>query len=525
MYVRRWDIPPELVSGFFSFWNKNENLKNQGFSVKKEDSGWVLREWKRFKSDFSNIGKYETSDKYKIPDKTSFEILPIKDPSGLRDWQPKVVEKLCAVIRKYGSAIDGSDMGTGKTFCAVAVARELGLKIGIVCPKAVITSWERAIKDHFKMKPEFIINYEGLRTGKYKNIGTWEYPKKNSNIKNFIWNVPDPKNTLIIFDEAHKIKSWNSQVGEISVEAYKAGYKILCLSATSAVKPTELRVIGKILKLHEGKLKEFEKFLEYYGCEKGRYGWNCSPHPDALKRLHFEMFVERGTRIKKEEIPSFPDCDLTAEAFSLDDKSTSEFNDIYFQMEKELSELEEIQKKERRRGSNHLVSELRSRQKMELLKVPIFLELVEDALEAGMSVALFLNFTETINALSKLLDTNCIISGENVNDRQKNIDDFQSDKSRVILVNIKAGGAGVSLHDLNGNHPRLALISPPLSAVDLKQSTGRIWRSGAKTKAIQKIIFVANSPEEKVCNSLKNKLENMDMINDGDLVSKRIFNE
>ena len=93
--------------------------------------------------------------------------------------------------------------------------------------------------------------------------------------------------------------------------------------------------------------------------------------------------------------------------------------------------------------------------------------------------------------------------------------------NRIILVNIAAGGAGLNLHDLNGNFPRLALICPSYSAVLMRQSTGRIWRDSAKTKSIQKIVFVANTVEEEVCKSVNQKLENLDLLNDGDLIYAR----
>ena len=114
--------------------------------------------------------------------------------------------------------------------------------------------------------------------------------------------------------------------------------------------------------------------------------------------------------------------------------------------------------------------------------------------------------------------------GENKGDeRERNIEDFQSDKQRIILVNVKAGGSGLSLHDLNGTYPRIALISPTPSAVDLRQALGRIHRDGAKSKALQKIIFVANTEEEDTCERVKLKLEHLDTINDGDVMIGTYF--
>jgi superfamily II DNA or RNA helicase len=188
-------------------------------------------------------------------------------------------------------------------------------------------------------------------------------------------------------------------------------------------------------------------------------------------------------------------------------------------MEKELKKLQIQCKNTKEYQVNAMVVMLRARQKAELIKVPLFVEMVEDALEDGMSVAIFVNFSDTVRALSKRLDTSCVVWGEKKGDeRDRNIVDFQSDKKRVIIINVKAGGSGLSLHDLNGNYPRIALLSPTPSAVDLRQALGRVWREGGKTKALQKIIFVANTVEEEVCDKVKLKLQSLDTINDGDLL-------
>jgi superfamily II DNA or RNA helicase len=82
---------------------------------------------------------------------------------------------------------------------------------------------------------------------------------------------------------------------------------------------------------------------------------------------------------------------------------------------------------------------------------------------------------------------------------------------------VQSGGGGLSLHDLYGGHPRLALISPSHSPVNMRQVVGRIWRDDAKTKGIQKLVCVANSVEENVYYSVIGKLNNLDLLNDGDL--------
>jgi len=51
----------------------------------------------------------------------------------------------------------------------------------------------------------------------------------------------------------------------------------------------------------------------------------------------------------------------------------------------------------------------------------------------------------------------------------------------------------------------------------MRQSMGRIWRDGSKSKSIQKIVFVSGTIEENVCNTVNQKLTNLDLLNDGDL--------
>ena len=159
----------------------------------------------------------------------------------------------------------------------------------------------------------------------------------------------------------------------------------------------------------------------------------------------------------------------------MDKTDTQQITQVFFEMKAELEKLNKVAKTQKEKQANQLVVQLRARQKCELIKVPLFVELAEEAMENGMSIVLFMNFKDSIDALAERLKTKCIIDGRNKpKERQANIDAFQKDKKRVIIVNAQAGGAGISLHDLNGKYPRMALISPSYSAIILKQCLGRV---------------------------------------------------
>lgn len=92
-----------------------------------------------------------------------------------------------------------------------------------------------------------------------------------------------------------------------------------------------------------------------------------------------------------------------------------------------------------------------------------------------------------------------------------------------MLSMISAGGVGISLHDQTGDAPRVSIISPGFSAVELRQALGRIHRSGGKSPARQYIVFAGGTIEDSVRNAVRNKLNKLDLLNDGDM-SDSIFN-
>lgn len=510
-YVREWVIPLQYRSQFFSYWKANRfTLKDKGYGVLKRDEDWVLLETKEQISQFKN----KKIDNVEEPLKP-LVVEELNNKDGLRPWQIDSVAKIVASIKKWGAAVDGSDVGVGKTYVACGVARELNMDILIVCPKAVKESWKRVIKNHFKMwgKCTGIVNYETLRMGRTDSLIASYVKRRDTRRKEFVWKIP--KDTLIVWDEAQKLKNFKTKNSETCISALKQGYKMLFCSATIATNPLELRTVGQGIKLFNGN-KQYYDWVYRHGVVKGRFGLEFVGGKKSLIKLHEDIFNNRGVRLSRDTIPNFPESQITAECYEMDKENVDKINSVYEEMRLELLKIEKVAKKDK--GQTEMTAILRARQKVEMIKVPLIVEMTEEALENNMSVVIFCNFTETIDALSERLNTKCIVNGV-ISDkkRQQNIDDFQADKERVIIVNIAAGGAGLSLHDLNGNYPRLSLICPSYSAVLMRQSTGRVWRDSAKTKSIQKILFIANTIEEKVCEIVNRKLENLDLLNDGDL--------
>lgn len=419
----------------------------------------------------------------------------------LYPYQMEAAVNLRTSLAKYGGALDASDTGTGKTFTALGVAALRGIAPLVVCPKAVKTSWRKAAE--FLNVPILdVCNIEQLKTGKTP------YLKRAAKGK-FVWKLP--RGSLLIYDEVQGASGYKSQNGKVLALTKAYGIETLCLSATVADSPLKMRAIGYLLGLH--KFRDHYSWCLKYGCYQNSWGGLAfvkgNHRLDHLKKIHEQIFPAKGQRVRIADLPDFPENATFVEAYDLGGY-TKEIDEIYAEMEEEILNPDSDQ--------SPLTLMLRASQKSERCKVPLLMDMTEDLLDEGKSVVIFVSFRETMDSLcEKFPEASIIIGGQKEADRDNEIEKFQQDLNRVALVMIQAGGVGVSLHDTHGKHPRVSLITPNFSAEKMKQALGRIHRAGAKSKSIQRILYAAGTVEESACKAVRKKLDNLDMLNDGDL--------
>lgn len=424
---------------------------------------------------------------------------------ALFGYQEPAADALFKALQTHHYALDASDTGTGKTVVACEVARRLGLRPFVICPKAVIPAWKRWMTA-FNLDQPFAINFEKLR------YGNTPFVTKTGEGRGVVWRLP-PR-SLVIVDEAHRasgMESWNAYM-----VGYLRAYQIptAILSATLAESPLKMRAPGYLLGLH--KWKDYPNWLRENGCYRDNaLRWRFTTGPAAteiLTRIHTHIFPERGARISIADLgDAFPDCSNFAEAY--DTGQADKINHAYldFEMVDDLAT-------GGKRQMTGLEAMLRGRQAAEKAKVPMLIEMTQDLVDENNSVVVAFNFRESFGTFCEAFPDCAWIRGDQSSrTREEQIRRFQMDEARVIAVMIQAGGVGISLHDTIGRYPRVALICPTWSAVELKQMLGRIHRAGAKSKAINRIIFAADTIEETACESAKRKLTNMQLLNDGDL--------
>jgi len=420
------------------------------------------------------------------------------DSSGLLKWQVEPMTRLVEILKTNLSAVDSSSTGVGKTYTACSVAKNLGLALGVICPKAVIPSWHDASK-HIGTEIKFVVNYEGLKFSAGEKYIVWTpmgYP---------VWKISERDPVLLVFDEAHRCKDHNlSKNALMLISAVSQKIRHLLVSATLADSPLHMRAVGYSLGLHNG--RNFQEWIRSLGCWKDSNNrWHFTGGENSMKRIRSSIFPSRGVRIRADDLgKDFPTTLITAEVIE-----ASGADKIYESLQKRL---EKVQEQTENYHKTVLTEVLGARRRVELLKVPSMVSLAKDAIEQDNSVAIFVCFNETVEALKEALKCPVITGDTPQNERNRIMKVFRADRIPAVVLNISAGGVGISLH---GARQRLSLISPSWSAIDLIQTIGRVRRAGG-SHSVQKILFANGSVEESVCARVRSKVGCIETLNDGD---------
>ncbi|HYF33644.1 MAG TPA: hypothetical protein VD994_00025, partial [Prosthecobacter sp.] len=265
--------------------------------------------------------------------------------------------------------------------------------------------------------------------------------------------------------------------------------------------------------LHKG-FEDWERFLRDHGCLKVRTSWKWDQKNHHLIRINTRLFPFRGARVRKQDLgEECPETVIEPLPFNIPEGA---------RIEQEWKDTEEMLARigQQQGGARLKIMESRARmriwQQCESAIVPYIAQRIRQDVKDGKSVAVFMNFNHSRLALARLLNTNAgFYGGQPLPRRQHWEREFQADREHILINNIGAGGASVSLHDVRGERSRVAYIFPTDDVVKMEQATGRVDRVGGKSVSQQFIPFVAGTMTEKMIMRTRLKMRRIATINDG----------
>jgi hypothetical protein len=427
--------------------------------------------------------------------------------AGLLAWQPDPLKRLVSFWKAGRIATaDFSDTGVGKTYVGLAFARELNRHVFVVTLKSALHQWKEAAK---AMNVDCsVANYEWLKTGKHPAM-QWE-TKGDSRWP--LWRV-DGRKCLVIFDEAQRCKSPDFTLdSKMLLMARYQEIPVHIMSATIATSPVFMRAAGYALGLHNN--ENFDQWLENHGCFQRGNDWLFANDPEILRALHERMFQTCAVRVRKNDLGDlFPETLIEPVLVEVDG-----IDSVYADLKRAYAELNAKAASYQDSKYGYLTA---ARQRAEYLKVPVVVEMAKEAMEEGRSVALFFNFDTPLKLAMKMLGhPESVITGQTPSAERHRLQGlFQSDRLQVLGLNVESGGAAISLH---GERERSAFIMPTWRADTLKQVFGRVHRAKG-SRSTQRVLFAAETIEEDICLNVRAKLNNLDLLNDGDTQGNLLF--
>ena len=438
------------------------------------------------------------------------------------DWQKPLIAKQSDTLKKNRVFLCSAHTGSGKTVMALQTVKDLGIPSLIVCPKIAISQWLSTAQrmDVPKNLILGVVNPENLIAS--KNNKFYRHDEG--------WLVGHDTPSLLVWDEVHRGASGKDSKSTLALARWCSkkmpeGNKVLAMSATPGHDPIHMRVLSYLMGFNRYVESSFYDWCRANGCSFVDIGWgrnkrrifkfteNKQRAGEIMQNIRHQI-GDRMQAVKPSEVPGFPDEVKEVVLVDLEKRDHDALVKAYEEMPEHYKNM----------SSDDMVKILRAREIAEFCKAGVLAEMASKEVENGNSVFIAINFTATRERVAKALETSGIrfsqiYGGQKESERQEGIDAFQDNKVFVMIGMMQACSVALSLHDVKHERQRVSLISPSFTAADVVQALGRIRRVGGTT-AVQKIVLVANSVEERVARSVGKKIDQIETLTDKDLMVK-----
>lgn len=411
------------------------------------------------------------------------------------------IEDATKIIKKKRVLL-GHEMGCGKTFISVLVGTSLKMPKLVICPASLRLNWYREIKNVCPdADVQVQLNAEEPHFGKDWTIVGY------GSVSKFLNDFKDYFNCIFV-DECHACKAVNNWGNPTSKRA-KAVLDLAeaveyCYLLSGTPLPSHNIDLYNILKMLKCEAFDFNNkwaFLNYANkfCDpKETYfgkDFSGNSNSDQLHALLSNLMVRR---LKKDVLPNLK---KQRQFIPLDPHFKREYTNI----EKRLYEPED--------GDTYMGLAMTGRKMLSLYKIDAAIDLAETLMDAGESVVIVTNFVDSADILrDHFKDTCCEIRGGMSDQaKQQAIDDFQAKKKTVCILNMQAGGVGITLTAAH----TMIIIDYAWVPSDMVQVEDRICRTGQTESCMIYYIYCMGSILDSLfIEMISDKSANIDTVVD-----------
>lgn len=369
-------------------------------------------------------------------------------------------------------ALLADEMGLGKTVQALMALPQQARGI-VVAPRSLVLGWVREAatwRPDLKFTPVDREGLTGVGPGEFL-VATPDAVRVHHGRAGIPFNTgATMEGSVVILDEAHLYKNPTSKRTD-AIQRLTTHYDIRwALTGTPlANKPVDLwgtlSSIGLSMRMF-GSRAEFDRIFGGVKDKFGAYMWpRKARDPDALRNAFRGRSLRRLRRDVAPQIPaktyavihhdSPPKLDPEERAAcrrflegSLDEK----FGEPVAAVQRKLAES----------------------------KIPLMFDAVDRFAESGDALVVFSANVGPLESLAAKYGCPLIVGATSMPDRAKAVDDFQSGAIKLIGLQIKAGGVGITLTAAH----HMLFVQRDWSAADSDQAEDRICRLGQKLPCV-----------------------------------------
>lgn len=360
--------------------------------------------------------------------------------------------------------LNANDMGCGKTHEAVRAGESIPMKKLVICPASLRLNWEQEIRFvNPKANVTILYNDSEFTTSDWTIIG---YPSVSKHLE----ALEKENFQVLIVDEAHYCQAISNSGRPDSQRAFAvlrlaatAGY---VFPLTGTPKTNRNKNVFNTLRMIKHPLTKgnwaFHNFgIEYCDGEQTPWGWDFEGNSND-EELHDELSPYMIRHLKKEVLPN-----LKKQRISIPVKvDLTEYN----------YEIQEYLRTRKKDGAEALARLMRARKILATQKVGETIDFAKTIINEGNKVVIVTCFTDVVKTIEKAFKGNVVKLVGGMTDDAKNnaITEFQTGNPQVMVMNIIAGGVGVTLTKSHN----MIINDVDFVPGNVMQAEDRICRSG-----------------------------------------------